>query len=170
MPTTSRIVTFALALLAPHAALSQDADRGDDPPLNGGRVALQVGTGALLTPIGFVAGGLTTRWVARRFGASDDAASRAAYVGAWTTAALATAAGPTFVGSRGRVTGSYLAALGGAVAGGAFSFVLVRLNDRKGDAADPPCRIVCAVSAVAVFLLPAIGATVGYDLTREYEK
>jgi hypothetical protein len=42
----------------------------------------------------------------------------------------------------------------------------VRINDRTGDDPRPPCRIRCTIAAVAVFTLPSIGATVGYDLSR----
>jgi hypothetical protein len=155
----------AAVLLTPVRA---GAQRGT-PPLTAGRVAAEVAVGALGTPIGFVAGGLLTKRVALLVGAGDDAASRAAYVGAWTGAALATAAGPRIIGARGPVTGSYWAAVGGAVAGGLGSFLVVRLNDRDDD--EPrACRVRCVASSAAVFLLPSVGATVGFNLSRRYER
>jgi hypothetical protein len=30
----------------------------------------------------------------------------------------------------------------------------------------PPCRLACTLAAVAVFTLPSIGATVGFNLSR----
>ena len=157
---------LALAMLAPASAGAQR----DTPPLSGGRIAAEVALGALGTPIGFIGGGVLTKRVARMAGAGDDAASRAAYVGAWTGAALATAAGPRLVGAYGSVTGSYWAAVGGAVAGGVGSFLVVRLNDRAPDDEPRACRARCVASSAAVFLLPSIGATVGFNLSRRYER
>ena len=156
----------ALACLTPAPAGAQR----DTPPLSGGRVAAQVVVGALGTPIGFVAGGLLTKRVARAAGAGDDAASRAGDLGGWTGAALATAAGPRIIGARGPVTGSYWAAVGGAVAGGVGSYLVVRLNERAEDDEPRPCRVRCVASSAAVFLLPSIGATVGFNLSRRYER
>jgi hypothetical protein len=160
---------WTAALLAALGAASPARAQSGTPPLNGGRVAAQVALGALGTPVGFLGGGVLTKWLVRHLGARDETASSAAYVGAWTGAALATAAGPTLIGSHGRVTGSYLAALGGAVAGGAGSYLLVRVNDRGPDD-DRPCRLRCAAAAAGVFLLPSIGATVGFNLSRRYER
>ena len=139
-----------------------------DPPLTGSKVAAEVTLGALAGPVGFVGGGLATRWVAQRMGAGEEAASRAAYLGAWSGMALATAAPPTLIGTRGVTTGSYAAAVGGAAAGALASWGLVRLNLWAG-AADGPCRVKCVVSTAAIVLLPSIGATVGFNLSRKYE-
>jgi hypothetical protein len=49
---------------------------------------------------------------------------------------------------------------------GLGSALLVRLNDRTGDDPRPPCRLVCTLAATAVFVLPSVGATVGYNLSR----
>jgi hypothetical protein len=56
--------------------------------------------------------------------------------------------------------------VGGAAAGGLGSALLVRLNDRTGDDPRPPCRLVCTLAATAVFVLPSVGATIGYNLSR----
>lgn len=120
-------------------------------------------------PVGFLSGGLLTRWAATRLGASEERASDLALAGAWTAATLVTAAGPTIVGRRGPETGSYAAAVAGTLAGGAVSYLLVRLNDRDGDDRRP-CRLLCSVSAVGTFLMPSIGATVGFNLSRRYER
>ncbi len=165
-----RLALFAVAvvgssLLSPvHPAAAQDRS----PPLKGVRVLAEVGAGVLGAPVGFLGGGLLTRWSATRLGASEERASHLALVGAWTAAALVTAAGPTIVGTRGPVTGSYAAAVAGTLAGGAISYVLVRLNDRDRD--HRPCRLLCSLSAVGVFLMPSIGATVGFNLSRRYER
>lgn len=162
--TRGALLARALALLAacaPGVVHAQEAR-----PLGPARVGAQVAAGTLATPIGFIAGGVLTERVAERLGMDDPRASRVAMVGAWTGAALATAAGPALVGARGPGRGSYPAAVGGAVVGGLGSLLLVRLNDRTGDDPRPPCRVRCTLAAVAVFTLPSIGATVGYDLSR----
>jgi len=156
----------ALWLLLPSPAGAQTRT----PPLSGARVAAEFGAGLLGTPLGFLAGGLATGWAAEHLGVDDPRASRVALTGAWVGAALATAAGPWAVGVPGRTTGSYPAALGGAVAGGAASYALVRLNDRTGDDPRPPCHVRCVLAAVAVFALPSIGATVGFNLSRRYQR
>jgi hypothetical protein len=161
--TAAAAGAWALALVPGLAA--QD----DTPPVTGLRLAAEVGLGVVGTPIGFVSGGLLTRWAARRLGASDQRASDAAYAGAWVGAALVTAVGPTLVGSQGRATGSYGAALAGTVAGGLGSYLLVRLFNRdEGD--DRPCTLLCSAAAVGVFILPGVGATVGFNLSRRYER
>jgi hypothetical protein len=150
----------ATLLLSPRSATAQQV-----PAPSAGRVAAQVGVGLVAMPIGFIGGGLATRWVANRFGASPDAASSAGLAGAYVSAAFATAAGPTLVGAGPHASGSYFGALGGAVAGGAGSFALVRLN-RLGDAGG----VLRVLSFVGVVILPSAGATLGYDLTRRYRR
>lgn len=141
------------------------AQRGQ-PAVTGGRLLAEVGAGTAALPLGFIGGGLATRWVARKFGADDDAASSDGLVGAYTVAALATAVPPTLIGQAGRhATGSYLAALAGTVVGGLGSFALIRLNRTDNS---HPCRIVCAVNFAGVILLPSVGATTGFNLSRRY--
>lgn len=156
------LAAVALAAAPGRAAAQDDAT----PSLSGLRVAAQVGTGVLATPVGFVGGGVATEWLARRLGASEERASRLAYVGAYGGAALLTAAGPALVGARGPGRGSYAAAVGGALVGGAVSALIVRLEDHGPDEPHPPCRLRCTLAAVAVFALPSVGATVGYDVSR----
>lgn len=159
-----RTTLAALLLLGgvPAAARAQ----GDPRPLAATRVAAQLGAGLVAMPVGFVLGGKATELAAERFGVPDPRASRVALVGGWVGAGLATAAGPALVGARGPGAGRYLAAVGGAAAGGAASLLVVRLNDRTGDGARPPCRIRCTLAAVAVFALPSIGATTAYNASR----
>jgi hypothetical protein len=150
----------ATLLLSPRSATAQQV-----PAPSAGRVAAQVGVGVVAMPIGFIGGGLATRWVANRFGAPPDGASTAGLAGAYVSAAFATAAGPTLVGAGPHGSGSYFGALGGAVVGGAGSFALVRLN-RLGDAGG----VLRVLSFVGVVILPSAGATLGYDLTRRYRR
>src|SRR5262249_54441077 len=117
----------ALALIAVRTTAS--AQRRGQPAVTGGRIAAEVAAGTAAMPIGFIGGGIATRWVARKFGASDDAASSAGLVGAYTIATFVTAVPPTLIGQAGHhATGSYLAALAGTAIGGLGSFALIRLN------------------------------------------
>ncbi|GJG86987.1 hypothetical protein tb265_21680 [Gemmatimonadetes bacterium T265] len=136
------------------------------PSVSAPRVAAQLGTGLLLGPVGYVGGGLATRYVARRLGASPGTASTAAERAGYVGIATATAVGPTLIGARAAGHGNYFASLGGATAGMFGSALVARLNRPPADAPDPPCRLVCRLSAVAAFALPSIGATVGYNLSR----
>ena len=161
---TNSAAVLGIALTAALAGAQQASD--ETPPLQAGRIAGQVALGTVGTLGGFIGGGLATRWAARRMGASQERASRLAYVGAWSTSALATAGGATLLGRHGPVTGSYTAALGGTLVGGLGSYLLVRLCDNEG--AGSRCGPLGGVAGLAVFLLPSIGATVGFNASREY--
>lgn len=150
------IAALAIRIAAPLHAQQHPA------PVGFGRAVGQTAGGVAGTALGFVAGGLATRWVASRWaGASEDRASSVAMAGAYVGSALATAAGPTIVGPGSSVRGTYWAALAGATAGGVGSFLLIHLN-RAVDLGTIP-RLL---SAVVVVALPAIGATAGYNLSR----
>jgi hypothetical protein len=160
--TTALAAAASLAAIAARPGAAQE----DVPALAPARVAGQVVGGALATPVAFFGGGALTKRVAERLGASEERASRLAYVGAWGLGALGTAAVPALVGARGPGHGSYMAAVGGTLVGGAASWLLVRLN-RRADDVDRPCGVTCTLAGVAVFTLPSIGATVGYNLSRK---
>lgn len=161
------LAALSLPLLA--APVRAQAGAADDPSrsLAPTRVAAQVGLGAVATPIGFVAGGKLTELVAERmFGVEEPRSSNVALVGGWTGAAVATAGAVSLVGARGPGSGSFPAALGGSVAGGLASLAIVKLLDRDDDEPRGPCRIGCAIAAIATFTLPSIGATWAYDASR----
>ena len=178
-PRTSSLVAplalgrlaFALLASAPLAAPARlhaqaAAPAGDHPAaVSTGTAVGQVALGTLGTAAGFVGGGLATRWVARRLGATPDHASRAAYVGAWTTAALATPVAPMVLGSRDGVRGSYPAAVGGALAGGAASLLVVTAG-RHGAFDCRACAPVRVLAAVSAFVLPSLGATIAFNASR----
>ena len=107
---------FASALVAGPGASLQAEQR--PPDVSAGRAIGQGAAGLVAMPIGFIGGGLATRWAAHRSGSSDDAASKAALVGAYSVAALTTAAGPTIVGGGPHATGSYPSCPGGHSSGG----------------------------------------------------
>lgn len=166
---SAAFAAFLLAAVGPAAARpasAQASDSHDVPSLGAGRVAAQLGTGVVLGPVGYVAGGLATRFVVRRLGGSQGTASGAAEKGAYVGVAAATAAGPALLGARGPGHGNYFAALGGAAVGMFGTALVTRLNRTPDDQPLPPCRLTCRVSAAAAFLLPSVGATVGYNLSR----
>jgi len=140
------------------------------PSIGAGRVAAQVAAGTVALPVGYVAGGLATRQVARWLGASDDAASRAADVGAYVGTALGTAGAVSLVGARGPGVGSYPAAVGGAVLGGAASMLVVRAVRRPNDAPAKACHVGCVLASALVVALPSVGATVAYDASRRAKR
>jgi hypothetical protein len=155
------------ALTVPHALRAQ---AGGTPAVGAGRVAAQIVAGTVALPVGYVAGGLTTRWVARRVGASDDAASRAANVGADVGAALAIGGAVSLIGARAAGIGSFPAAVGGAALGGVASALVVRVARRPNDAPVRACRIGCVLASVLVVALPSVGATVAYDASRHVRR
>lgn len=161
----ARLLALAGPLIvAPIAASAQ----GESPSGGLGRLAGQITAGTLTIPVGFLAGGLLSRQLALSFGASADAASATARVGAGVGAALFSSAAVAAVGSRGPATGSYLASLGGVAAGGLASYALVRMN-RRGDNAAFRCGALCRVSVVALALLPATGGTIAFNASRQRE-
>lgn len=142
--------------------------RGGDPgapsaPVIAGQVAL----GTLATPVGYVGGGLTTRWAASRVGAGEDAARRVAYVGAFAGAALTTATTVHYLGRTGRVSGDFPATVGGAVVGQFASWGVVELGRALYRDA-PTCNVLCRTLGISAFVLPSIGATVGHAVTRDW--
>jgi hypothetical protein len=159
-------VLVAGALVVPGRPALLAAQAGDPPALSPGRVAAQVATGAVGTPVGFFAAGILTDWAFERLGRDDRTTSRLALAAGWTGAAFATAAGPALVGARGPGSGRYPAAVAGAVAGGLASWAVVRLVDRDGGAPPRGGRVGATVAGIATFLLPSVGATLGYDLSR----
>lgn len=158
-------LTLLGALLGPATLAAQGAGAGDPEPVGVGRATAQVTLGTVGTIGGFVAGGLATRWVARRAGADADRASRLAYVGAWTTAALATPVAPMLIGGQGDVHGSYPAALAGTLAGGAASLAIVTAG-RRGAFDCRWCAPVRVLAGVSAFVLPALGATIAFNESR----
>jgi len=150
------------AAAVPNAVRAQ----GGTSPIGAGRVAAQVAVGTLALPVGYVGGGLATRQVARWLGASDDAASRAANVGAYAGAALATAGAVSLIGARAAGAGSFPAAVGGAAVGGATSALLVHVFRRPNDAPVKACHVGCVLASAVIALLPSAGATAAYDVSR----
>jgi hypothetical protein len=162
-----RAVVLSLLCAAAGAGAARAGAQERLPALGAGRVAAQVVGGAAAIPVGYVAGGLATRTVARAFGASDQTASHAADVGAYAGTVAAVAGTVSLIGARGPGAGSFPAAVGGAAGGLLASKLLARAlrgDDRRGT--EPPCGARCLAASALVVALPSVGATVAYDITR----
>lgn len=167
MTRTATHLALLAALALPGLARAQAAQ--DAPRLGAGAVTSQLLLGVVGTAGGFIGGGLVTRSVATRLGANEYRASDIAYVGAYVGAALATPVGPMLIGNRGRATGSYVQALAGTVVGGVGSALLKTLGDH-GAFDCRACGVVRIVAGLGIVVLPSIGATVGFDRSRERER
>jgi hypothetical protein len=169
MRTITRLaLALPLALAAMRTPLA--AQESNDPPsLGAGAVAGQITLGLVGTGVGFVGGGLVTRSLASRLGADEERASTLAGYGAYAGIALLTPVGPMAIGSRGRATGSYLAGVGGAAVGMVGSYLLKKLGD-SGALDCGACRIPRILAAAGLVLAPSVGATVGFNLSRERER
>ena len=156
-----RFVAVLLCCVVTQSARAQGAEA--TKPVGTGAVVGQISTGILGTATGFVAGGLATRWAAERLGQGEEARGKTALVGAYASATLLTAVGPTLIGSRGTDRGSFTAALGGSAAG-LVTAALLRKIGRKGIFGERgPVAIIVGAAIVA---LPSVGATLAYNNTR----
>ena len=159
---TSRV--FAVLLfVAPHAIARAQGPTNEPPALTGGAVAGQIATGTLGTLVGFVGGGVTTRWIARRLGVSEDNAGRIASVGAFVGVSTVTPVGPALIGSRGDARGSYGSAIGGAAAGALVGLGVKELGKRGAFGGSGP---IAWVAGLVIATLPSVGATIAYNGTR----
>lgn len=162
-----RLATRTVPALALGAAALAGAPRpasAQAPRLGAGRVAAQISVGTSGGAVGFVAGGLLTRSIVRHHGVDAEAAGHPAFVGALVGMTLLTPVGPAVIGNH-RGAGSYLAAQGGALAGGAASALLIA-GGRRGILDCRLCAPLRIATGVAIALLPSIGATIAYDVTR----
>lgn len=151
-------IIAAVALFTAQALRAQEAPGS----VSAARVGAQIGAGTLGTPVAFVAGGLATRRVARAFGASEEGARRAAFVGAYSGVWLAAAAIPAAIGDRGR----FPAALGGSALGMAAAVGAVKLGNLLYEGERRRCGVLCWTLGAAVAVLPSLGATVAYNSSR----
>lgn len=139
-------------------AQAQDAA----PSLSAARVTAQVVAGTVAAPVAFFGAGIATKRIAKGMGADDDRAGRAAYIAAYTSTWLATAAVPAAIGRDGK----FPAALGGSALGMLAAAGLVRVGNWRYDADRRECGALCWTMGALVFALPSIGATVVYDQSR----
>jgi MFS family permease len=163
---TGARAALPLSLLAA-PLLAQDAGGARDVrALSPARTAAQVGAGTLGTPIGFIAVGVLTDKIFESMGRDDDVTSRISLGAAYAGGALGAAAGPSLIGARGPGSGRFVAAVGGAAVGGLASWAIVRLVDRDGDEPPRGGRVGSTLAGIAVAMLPSVGATIGYNMSR----
>jgi len=152
----------AVALLAAVASPTAAQENTATPSLSSARVALQVTAGTVAAPVAFFGVGFAAKRVAQRMGASDEGASRAGYIGAYTATWLATAAVPAAIAGDGKLG----AALGGSALGLLASAGVVRFGNWVYDADRRSCGPVCWALGGVVVALPSVGATVLYNRSR----
>lgn len=150
-----------LALVMAGAASRVQAQDGA-PSLSAARVTAQVVAGTVAAPVAFFGAGIATKRIAKAMGADDDRAGRAAYIAAYTSTWLATAAVPAAIGRDGK----FPAALGGSALGMLAGAGLVRVGNWRYDADRRECGALCWTMGALVFALPSIGATVVYNQSR----
>lgn len=132
------------------------------PRLSNARVAAQIGLGTVLTPIAFFG----TGWLTDRLFEPDpqgNAVRAFQYAASFTAAAAGAAAGPALAGKDGR----FESALLGSVAGLGGAFLTARLGNALFDDGRRRCNILCWSLGALTVAMPAIGATVAYNASRE---
>jgi hypothetical protein len=150
------------ALLASSAPFAGAQEGPETPSLSSTRVALQVTAGTVAAPLAFFGVGYAAKRTAQRMGASDEGASRAGYIGAYTATWLATAAVPAAIGR----DGNFGAALGGSALGLLASAGVVRAGNWLYDKDRRACGPLCWALGGVVVALPSAGATILYNRSR----
>jgi hypothetical protein len=150
-----------LEALAPRGLGAQGS--GSLPSQSAARVTGQVAVGTLLTPVAFLGAGWAADRLAGKAGLSEDAASRAGYISAYSATWLAAASGPALVGNDGK----FGAALGGSAAGLGAAYLATRLGNLVWDDDRRDCGVGCWSWGVITIALPSVGATIAYNLSRK---
>lgn len=151
---------LVLSLAAPVTAAAQG--EAEPPPLSAARVAGQVALGGVLTPVAFLGAGWAADRITTGLGWSEEAASRAGYITAYSASWAAAAAGPALVGRDGK----FSAALGGSLAGFGAAWLTVKLGNLIWDDGRRSCGIACWTLGAVTIALPSIGATIAYNASR----
>ncbi len=115
-----------------------------------------------MAPVAFFGGGLASKHIAKKFGATDETASRAGYIGAYTATWLTTATIPAVIAGDGK----FPAALAGSALGMLAAVGTVRIGNHLYDSGKRSCGVLCWTLGAAVFTLPSIGAALAYDQSR----
>ncbi len=162
-----RVVSFAVALLIAMstrvvAVGAQSSESTGVPSLSAARVTGQIVGGTVVAPVAFIGGGILTKRIALKLGADEEKAGTMAYVGAYTSTWLATAAVPALIGRDGR----FPAALGGSALGMLASLGVVKIGNWRYDGDRRACDVLCWTLGAVVVALPSVGATVLYDRSR----
>jgi hypothetical protein len=140
----------------------QATAQGDPPAQSTPRILGQLALGTALTPVGFFGAGWATKHTVRRMGWTDDGASRAAFIAAYSGTALAAASGPVLIGRDGKSA----AALGGSIVGIGAAALTVRVGNWLWDDDKRRCGFACWTLGAVTVALPSIGATVAYAASR----
>lgn len=141
---------------------AQSSESTGVPSLSAARVTGQIVGGTVVAPVAFIGGGILTKRIALKLGADDEKAGKVAYVGAYTSTWLATAAVPALIGRDGR----FPAALGGSALGMLASLGVAKIGNWRYDGDRRACDILCWTLGAVVVALPSVGATVLYDQSR----
>lgn len=156
----------ALALTAPVA----QAQRAEKPRLDAGRVAIEAVGGSYAGIGGFLVGRAAGEQVGELLGVRSDVTRRR--IGYTTGALVGTFATSGFVyavGSVGDTAGDFDQTLLGAGAGLVAGYALSKLIFADG-APSPGMNTAARWAAINVIaLLPAIGATIGFNSTRRLQ-
>jgi hypothetical protein len=120
-----------------------------------------VATGTVLTPLGFFGAGWAVKRLAVRAGKESGDASRAAYVAAYTGAAIAASAGPALLVEEGHIG----AALLGAGVGLGGSVLVAKLGNARYDQGRR-CGVLCWTLGGLAVALPSVGATLAWNASR----
>ncbi len=137
------------------------AAQGDPPSLSSARVAAQIATGAVLSPIAFFGTGYLTDRIFNH-DPKTERVRRFQYVASFSATWLAAAAGPALVGR----DGSYPAALGGSAVGMGGALVAAQLGNALFDDGRRSCNVLCWSLGALTVALPSIGATIAYNASR----
>lgn len=156
------LVVLGALVTRPLTVGAQDATADRAPSLSAARVTAQVVGGTVVAPVAFIGGGILTKRIARGMGASEERAGTVAYIGAYSSTVLATAAVPALVGRDGR----FPAAIGGSALGMLASLGVVRIGNWRYDGDRRACDVLCWTLGALVVALPSIGATVLYNESR----
>ena len=151
-----------MALLAILIAGSEALAQGDPPSQSTPRIIGQLALGTALTPVGFFGAGWATKHAGRRWGWTDEAQSKAAFVAAYSGTMLAAASGPILLGRDGKSA----AALGGSLAGIGAAALSVKVGNWLWDDDRRRCGFGCWTLGAVTVALPSIGATVAYAASR----
>lgn len=126
--------------------------KGEKPPLDYGRVAGEILAGG----VGGIAGGIAGLIIGSSFG--EHGSDIGGAIGFFIGSSFGSAVGVYAIGTIGDETGSLLATFGGSILGMGIGLVTgIALNES-------------AWASIPIFFGATIGATIGFNLTRRYDK
>jgi len=136
------------------ADVENKAQRGEKPPLSGGRITGEILVGGVGGIVGWLGGGFIGAGVA---GEGYPGELAGFFIGGSIGYTLGCPIGVYLVGNIGNETGDFLATLGGGILGGLASLFIFTAIIKDLD------------NGAVVLVGPPIGATIGFNLTRRYK-